>query len=142
MSNSFEIAVFAGDGIGPEITEPTVRILKELADKTADYSLKFTDAPAGAALYASSGEALPAKSMDIARRADAILLSAMGLPSVRYKDGTEISPQLDLRVELDLFAGVRPVRVVPGQKTPLKLEGGKASITFTNTSGNTTCPTE
>ena len=126
MVHSFEIAVFEGDGIGPEITAPTVRILEAMAKEQQDYKLDFTMAPAGAALYAETGESLPSSSMETARRADAILLSAMGLPSVRYKDGTEISPQLDLRIELDLFAGVRPVRVVPGQPTPLKLSGGQA----------------
>lgn len=127
--NSYEIAVFAGDGIGPEITAPTIDILKALSGTTSDYDLKFTSAPAGAALFAETGESLPGDSMETAKRADAILLGAMGLPSVRYDDGTEISPQLDLRMELDLFAGVRPVRVVAGQPTPLKLEGGK-SIDF------------
>ena len=126
MVHSFEIAVFEGDGIGPEITAPTVRILEAMAKEQQDYKLDFTMAPAGAALYAETGESLPSSSMETARRGDAILLSAMGLPSVRYKDGTEISPQLDLRIELDLFAGVRPVRVVPGQPTPLKLSGGQA----------------
>lgn len=123
--NVFEIAVFAGDGIGPEIMAPTIDILKSLSASAADYDLTFTDAPAGAALYAETGKAFPPESMDIAKRADAILLAAMGLPSVRYEDGTEISPQLDLRVELDLFAGVRPVRISPGQPTPLKLENGQ-----------------
>ena len=127
--NSFEIAVFAGDGIGPEIMEPTIDILRALSASAADYELTFTSAPAGAALFAQTGEAFPAASMETAKRADAILLAAMGLPSVRYDDGTEISPQLDLRVELDLFAGVRPVRVVSGQPTPLKLDGGQ-SIDF------------
>ncbi|WP_340159656.1 isocitrate/isopropylmalate dehydrogenase family protein [uncultured Hoeflea sp.] len=125
MVQSFEIAVFEGDGIGPEITAPTLRILEAMAKSQQDYQLAFTQAPAGAALYAETGESLPFASMETARRADAILLAAMGLPSVRYKDGTEISPQLDLRIELDLFAGVRPVRVVPGQPTPLKLADGQ-----------------
>ena len=129
MVQSFEIAVFEGDGIGPEITAPTLSILEALAKPQHEYELAFTKAPAGAALYARTGESLPATSMEAARRADAILLAAMGLPSVRYKDGTEISPQLDLRIELDLCAGVRPVRVVPGQPTPLKLSGGQ-SIDF------------
>ncbi|MEM9573633.1 MAG: isocitrate/isopropylmalate family dehydrogenase [Pseudomonadota bacterium] len=129
MLSSLEIAVFAGDGIGPEITAPTIDILKALSDSTSDYDLTFTSAPAGASLFAETGEAFPSDSMETAKRADAILLAAMGLPSVRYEDGTEISPQLDLRIELDLFAGVRPVRVVAGQPTPLKLEGGK-SIDF------------
>ena len=43
----------------------------------------------------------------------------MGLPSVRYPDGTEITPQIELRFLLDLYAGVRPVQVFPGQPTPL-----------------------
>jgi 3-isopropylmalate dehydrogenase len=49
----------------------------------------------------------------------------MGLPDVRYEDGTEISPQIELRKALNLFAGVRPVRVKVGQKTPLKLPFGR-----------------
>ena len=64
--------------------------------------------------------------VDAAREADAILLSAMGLPGIRYDDGTEITPQIDLRMELDLFAGVRPVTVRPGQMSPLKIPDGKA----------------
>tara|TARA_B110000902_G_C14217731_1_gene553877 strand:- start:979 stop:1257 length:279 start_codon:yes stop_codon:yes gene_type:complete len=92
MKQNFEIAVFEGDGIGPEIIAPTVDILTKLAALDGAYSLNFTDAPAGAAHYARTGESLPESSMDIARAADAILLSAMGLPDVRYADGTEISP--------------------------------------------------
>jgi 3-isopropylmalate dehydrogenase len=49
----------------------------------------------------------------------------MGLPDVRYPDGTEISPQIDLRKALGLFAGVRPVRVAPGQASPLTLPPGR-----------------
>lgn len=64
--------------------------------------------------------------MVAARAADAILLSAMGLPDVRYADGTEISPQIDLRKALVLFAGVRPVRILPGQRTPLRMPAGRA----------------
>ena len=123
MKSNFDIAVFDGDGIGPEITRPTVEILAALA-RNASYSLSFTDCAAGAAHYAKSGESLPAASMDTARQSDAILLSAMGLPSVRYDDGTEISPQIEIRKALTLFAGVRPVRIFPGQRTPLNLPEG------------------
>jgi len=49
----------------------------------------------------------------------------MGLPSIRYPDGTEIAPQIDLCKALTLFAGVRPVRVKPGQRTPLNLPAGR-----------------
>ena len=129
MTRSFEIAVFRGDGIGPEIMDPTVALLDELARASGTYALHFRDAPAGAQHYADTGEAFPAASMAAARAADAILLSAMGLPSVRYPDGTEISPQIDLRKALTLFAGVRPVTVRPGQRTPLNLPAGR-SIDF------------
>jgi 3-isopropylmalate dehydrogenase len=117
VTRSFDIAVFAGDGIGPEITEPCIELLKRV---TTGFELNFIAAAAGAGTYLEQGSALPEKSLDIARKADAILLSAMGLPSVRYPDGTEIVPQLDLRFELDLYAGVRPVKVFPGMPTPLK----------------------
>lgn len=123
MKKNFDIAVFNGDGIGPEIMLPTVEVLLALAEKR-NYELSFTDCPAGAAHYAETGESLPAASLEIARNADAILLSAMGLPTVRYEDGTEISPQIELRKILTLFAGVRPVRIFPGQRTPLNLPEG------------------
>ncbi len=123
---ALEIAVFHGDGIGPEIMAPTLDILRRLADAATSYDLRFIDAPAGADHYVRSGESLPAASMNIARAADAILLSAMGLPHVRYPDGTEISPQIELRKALDLFAGLRPVRVQPGQPGPLSLPPGRA----------------
>lgn len=123
---NFEIAVFDGDGIGPEIMAPTVALLERLSDGAADYRLAFTHLPAGAAHYLETGESLPQASCDAAGKADAILLSAMGLPAVRYPDGTEITPQIDLRKIFNLFAGVRPVRVTPGGRTPLKLPAGKA----------------
>lgn len=125
MSSTFNIAVFHGDGIGPEIMEPTIDIVSRMADASKHYNLNFIDAPAGAAYYAKTGYSLPDASMETARNADAILLSAMGLPDVRYKDGTEISPQIDLRKALTLFAGVRPVTVREGQSTPLKIPAGK-----------------
>ncbi|MDU8910310.1 isocitrate/isopropylmalate dehydrogenase family protein [Aestuariicoccus sp. MJ-SS9] len=121
MPQTYDIAVFHGDGIGPEIMRPTLDILNALAAASGGYRLRFTDAPAGAAHYARTGDALPETALALARGADAILLSAMGLPDIRYPDGTEISPQIALRKALTLFAGVRPVTVRAGQRTPLNL---------------------
>jgi 3-isopropylmalate dehydrogenase len=121
MKRDFRIAVFEGDGIGPEITAPTLGLIEELARHSNAWGVSFQPLPGGAACYAETGEALPAKSLDAAREADAILLAAMGLPHIRYPDGTEITPQIDIRMELGLFAGVRPVRISPGQPTPLRL---------------------
>ena len=122
MKTHFSIAVFNGDGIGPEIMAPTISALKVLQAKTSRYQFSFNELPAGAQHFADTGQSLPGESLQEARLADAILLSAMGLPSVRYDDGTEISPQIELRKELSLYAGVRPVRVSHGQPTPLALK--------------------
>ncbi len=121
MNKTFNIAVFHGDGIGPEIMAPTLGILERMAGASAAYDLVFCDARAGAAHFAETGDSLPESSVQLARSADAILLSAMGLPDVRYEDGTEISPQIELRKILGLFAGIRPVTVKQGQKTPIRM---------------------
>lgn len=125
MSPVFEIAVFEGDGIGPEIMRPAVRILERLSRQFGGFDLRFQTLPAGAAHYARTGVSLPPASLDAARAADAVLLSAMGDPAIRYPDGTEISPQIELRQHLKLIAGLRPVRVVPGHPTPLNMPPGK-----------------
>lgn len=122
MPSEFKITVFAGDGIGPEIMAPTCRVLERLQSRSGQFALTFDERPAGAQHYAQSGESLPAASLDSARKADAILLSAMGDPAIRYPDGTEISPQIELRKEFGLYAGLRPVRIAPGYPTPLKIQ--------------------
>lgn len=113
MSSSINIAVLPGDGIGIEVMEPCLAILKAVTAKLGTISLQFDTYQAGAIHYREHGVALPASALAAARKADAILLGAMGWPDVRYPDGTEIAPQIDLRMELDLYAGVRPVRTLP-----------------------------
>lgn len=114
---SVNIAVLPGDGIGPEVMQPTIELLK-LAT-AAHLELNFINLRAGAGYYQETGESLPRETMDAARAADAILLGAMGMPSIRYSDGTEIAPQLELREALNLYAGVRPIRTIKGLPTPL-----------------------
>ncbi len=119
INADFAIAIMAGDGVGAEIMPSCLDLLDKVAKKTGGFSLSVEEAPAGAGIYLDSGNAYPETSKEIARNADAILLGAMGLPDVRYGDGTEIVPQLDLRFDLDLYAGVRPVRAIPGVPLPL-----------------------
>jgi len=116
---TFQIAVFDGDGIGPEIMAPTIALLGDIT-QDAPFEFAFHHLPAGAGHYRDHGVALPPASVAKAKDCDAILLSAMGLPDVRYDDGTECVPQIELRMALDLYAGVRPVFVQPGQDVPLK----------------------
>jgi 3-isopropylmalate dehydrogenase len=115
MRNSeFRIAVLPGDGIGVEVMEACLAVLDALATRVGGFRLACEHLPGGALHYRDTGEALPDASFEAARRADAILFGAMGWPEVRYPDGTEIAPQLDLRQRLGLYAGVRPIRALPG----------------------------
>jgi 3-isopropylmalate dehydrogenase len=125
--SAFAIAVLAGDGIGPEVMAPCLEILDLAARKTGGFSLELEHLPAGAGAYVETGTALPEETMARARTADAILLGAMGLPDIRYADGTEITPQLDLRFELALYAGVRPIRAIPGLR-PVLADPRQAAI--------------
>lgn len=122
---SIKIAVLPGDGIGREVTPACVTILKQLESLVGGFQLQFQDLPAGALHFKETGESLPKASMDTCRAADAILLGAMGWPEIRYDNGTEIAPQIDLRFELGLYAGVRPVKVLPALPTPLRVPPGK-----------------
>ena len=116
MKRQFDICVLPGDGIGAEVIDATLPVLDKVQK---GFSLRFADYPAGAQHYKSTGEALPERTFEAAKRADAILFGAMGWPEIRYPDGTEIAPQLDLRFRLELYAGVRPVRAIPGIPLPL-----------------------
>ena len=110
------ICVLPGDGIGVEVIDATLPVLEKAAK---GFSLEFRHYPAGAQHYAKTGDALPEATFAAAKAADAILFGAMGWPEIRYPDGTEIAPQLDLRFRLGLYAGVRPCRAIPGVPLPL-----------------------
>ncbi|MEN9578894.1 MAG: hypothetical protein RJA70_1903 [Pseudomonadota bacterium] len=122
---SIKIAVLPGDGIGREVTPACVTILKQLQSLIGGFQLEFQDLPAGALHFRDTGVSLPKASMDACRAADAILLGAMGWPEIRYDNGTEIAPQIEIRFELGLYAGVRPVKVLPSLPTPLRVPEGK-----------------
>ena len=118
LKRDFDICVLPGDGIGVEVTEATLPVLEKVQQ---GFALRFNSYPAGAHHYKRTGEALPETTFAAAKAADAILFGAMGWPQIRYPDGTEIAPQLDLRFRLELFAGVRPARAIPGIPLPLPM---------------------
>jgi 3-isopropylmalate dehydrogenase len=117
-NNSLHIAVLSGDGIGPEVMAPALEILRKV-EANSDLKFRFTEAPAGANHYRETGKSMPDSTVRLCEQADAILLGACGLPSVRYPDNTEIAPQVELRFHFDLYAGVRPARLIPGVPSPI-----------------------
>src|SRR5271169_1056317 len=118
-NDTFHIAVLAGDGIGPEVMAPALEVLRRIEATTQGLKFRFTEARAGAGHYRDTGQSMPESTIKLCRDADAILLGACGLPSVRYPDGTEIMPQVELRFIFDLYAGVRPARLIPGVPSPI-----------------------
>ncbi|MGE5535629.1 MAG: isocitrate/isopropylmalate dehydrogenase family protein [Acidobacteriota bacterium] len=118
-NDAFHIAVLPGDGIGPEVMAPALDVLRRIEATTPGLKFRFTEAAAGAEHYKHTGRSMPDSTIKLCEGADAILLGACGLPSIRYPDNTEIMPQVELRFIFDLYAGVRPARLVPGVPSPI-----------------------
>jgi 3-isopropylmalate dehydrogenase len=118
MQPSYHISVLPGDGIGHEVMASAIEVLRAVEQRIGR-RFNLVSHAAGAQHYLDTGVALPENVLDDCERADAILFGSMGLPHVRGADGTEIIPQLDLRIRFDLYAGVRPIRTFKGLPTPL-----------------------
>lgn len=115
----FRVAVLPGDGVGPEVMEQTLAVLDAVASR-AGFRFETAEFSVGAGEYLRSGDPLPADTFAAIQRYDAILLGAMGLPSVRWPNGVEMTPQIDLREKLDLYCGLRPIYLYHCDDTPLK----------------------
>jgi 3-isopropylmalate dehydrogenase len=121
-----KIAVFAGDGIGPEVTREAVRVLEALG--LDDLELVYGDV--GGAAYRKHGHPLPAETLDIAKSSGAILFGAVGDFSLDHLE-RKLRPEqaiLGLRSELGLFANLRPATVFEGLEdlTTLRPEVARA----------------
>jgi 3-isopropylmalate dehydrogenase len=106
-----KIAIFAGDGIGPEVTAEAVRVLRSLGLP----DIAFVEALVGAAAWRATGNPLPAATLAIARDCDAILFGAVGDPACDHLE-RHLRPEaaiLGLRAELGLFANLRPAKTIP-----------------------------
>ncbi len=108
------IAVFPGDGIGPEVTAEAVAVLETVAPRHG-LTLTFSTGTIGGAAIDARGVPLPPEELERARTADAVLLGAVGGP--RWDDpSAAVRPEqalLGLRQGLGLYANLRPVRTVP-----------------------------
>jgi len=127
--HTFQIAVLPGDGIGHEVMAEAIRVLQAAVSNRVTIRLQLQEVPAGAEEYLQRGNPLPADTLALCEAADAILLGAMGLPEVRWPDGREVAPQIDLREQLDLYCGLRPLRLYHSADTPLKkLQAGEIDL--------------
>ncbi len=117
---TLNIALLPGDGIGVDVVRETVRVLRAIESRMPELRFECTEYSVGAGEYLKSGDPLPAETLARISQQDAILLGAMGLPSVRWPNGVEMTPQIDIREKLDLYCGLRPIRLYHPQDTPIK----------------------
>ena len=117
MTRSFKLAVIGGDGIGPEVTAQALQVLETVAP-AHDVTFDTTDFDLGARRWHATGETLPPTALEEIRGHDAILLGAIGDPSV--PSGTlERGLLLNMRFALDHYVNLRPSKVFAGVPSPL-----------------------
>ena len=124
MTEHYLIAVLGGDGIGPEVVREGLKVLRAMESLLTGVTFATDELSVGAGEYLEHGDPLPAAAVARMREADAILLGAMGLPSVRWPSGVEMTPQIDIREKLDLYNGVRPIKLYHESHSPLRGYGG------------------
>nr|WP_299385427.1 3-isopropylmalate dehydrogenase [Allomuricauda sp.] len=120
------IALLAGDGIGPEVIDQAVKVSNAVAQKF-DHEISWTPALTGAAAIDAVGEPYPDETHEVCANADAVLFGAIGHPRFDNDPSAKVRPEqglLKMRQKLGLFANVRPTFTFPSliDKSPLKRE--------------------
>jgi len=118
MSNSYNIAVLPGDGIGPEIVNEGLKALKAVSEING-LKLNFTTFGFGGEHYKKTGETLPQSAIEELKDFHAIYIGAIGHPDVE-PGILERGIMLSLRFACDLYINLRPVKLYPGVWTPIK----------------------
>lgn len=120
------IAVLAGDGIGPEVIDQALKVVKAIEKK---FKLEFTYTPAliGAIAIEKTGNPYPDETHEICMKSDAVLFGAIGDPKYDNDPKARIRPEqglLAMRKKLGLYANIRPISTFPAliHKSPLKTE--------------------
>ena len=116
--NTYRIALYPGDGIGPDVTREAVRLLKELPG----VSFHFEEFPWGLEYWKQHSQVVPDDYLDLLADFDAILLGAVGWP-LELPDHVTLAPLVRIRQAFDQYACVRPARLYPGLKSVLAEKG-------------------
>jgi 3-isopropylmalate dehydrogenase len=113
---NLNIAVLAGDGIGPEVMREAIKVLRAVERKFS-LVVKLTEAPVGWAGIDAAGKALPDDTLKLCQASDCILFGSVGLPdrdpTIPKEERPERAALLRLRKEFGLFANLRPVKLPP-----------------------------
>jgi isocitrate dehydrogenase (NAD+) len=109
LIKTYDVAVLKGDGIGPEVTEATLKILETVQEK-ADFKLNFLYGEAGYHCIAEHGTNLPKQTIELIKQTKACLKGPMTTPE---EPGAPVSVAVTLRRMFNLFANVRPCKSFP-----------------------------
>lgn len=115
---AYQIAVFGGDGIGPEVTLEALKVLRACASQ-AGFELKTVEYPFGSEHYLATRELLPESVFGELRQMDAVLLGAIGDPRVEV-GLVERAVIAGIRFNLDLYINLRPIKLYDARFCPLK----------------------
>jgi tartrate dehydrogenase/decarboxylase / D-malate dehydrogenase len=115
------IALYPGDGIGPEVTDAAVAVLSAAKDRSRAFDLRFERFDWGMPHYERHGCVAPDDFLSTLRGFDAVFLGAVGWPA-RLPDHITLAPLIRLRQSFDLYACVRPARTFAGVRGPLRSE--------------------
>ena len=121
MTRTIDLAVIGGDGIGPEVTDQALRVLRA-ALSDAGVEVATTDYALGAAHWHATGEVLSQDTLESIKGHEAIVLGAVGDPSTP-SGLLERGLLLKLRFELDHYVNLRPAKLYPGMPSPLANPG-------------------
>ncbi|KAI0097963.1 tartrate dehydrogenase [Nemania sp. FL0031] len=113
-----KIASIPGDGIGIEIIEPTIRVLREIEKRLGTFKIEFTTFDWGSERYKEHGAYMPEDGLEAMKEFDAVLFGAVGSPDV--PDHISLwGLILPLRKGLNQYVNVRPIRLLPSLNSPL-----------------------
>src|SRR5262249_16551827 len=128
MTISFRIAVYPGDGIGPEVTDEALRVLERLQQLDNSFKLHLTHLSWGVEYFKQHKVVVPDDFLDVLRPMEAILLGAVGWPAL-VPDHITLAPLVKIRQTFDQYACVRPSKLYPGIPGVLA-DKGPADIDF------------
>ncbi|MEM2102976.1 MAG: isocitrate/isopropylmalate dehydrogenase family protein [Candidatus Bathyarchaeia archaeon] len=128
MPRKYKVVVLPGDGVGKEVIPESVKVLKTAENTVGGFRLEFHQFDCGAEYWRKTGKKAewPSGTFEACKKADAVLLGAVGLPDALRADGTPVGGDVifGLRFGLDLYANVRPVKLYGG--VPCPIAGKKA----------------
>ena len=119
---NYRIAVYPGDGIGPEVIEQALAALAAVEQRQQAFKLELTHLDWGCQLAKKTGKVVPDDFLDVLRHFDAILLGAVGWPA-ELPDHITLAPLVQIRQRFDQYACVRPAKLLAGAPCPLTGKG-------------------